>query len=94
MITEKMAFEGKTIVLDGSSFYECQFKGCTLIFNGVLPVTIDACSCDGCKWQFSGPAQNTIAFMQALYASGIKELLEDIIRVIRGENVEHGPVLH
>ncbi len=94
MITEKMAFEDKTIVLDGGSFYECHFKGCTLIFNGVLPVTMDACSFDDCKWQFSGPVNNTIVFMQALYASGAKELLENVFQVIRGEKIEHGPTLH
>ncbi len=94
MITEKMTFESKTIVLDGSSFYTCQFKGCTLIFNGVLPVTMDGCSFDNCIWQFSGPAQNTIQFMQALYAVGGKDLIENTFRNIRGENIEHGPTLH
>ena len=94
MITEKMTFEGKTIVLDGGSFYTCQFKGCTLIFNGILPVTMDTCSFDNCNWQFSGPAQNTITFMQAFYASGGKDLIENTFRAIRGEDIEHGPTLH
>ena len=94
MITEKMTFEGKTISLDGGSFYECHFKGCTLIFNGVLPVTMDACSFDDCKWQFSGPAQNTIGFMQALYAGGAKDLIENTFLNIRGKKVGPGPMLH
>ena len=95
MIAEKMTLEGKTIILDGGSFYACQFKGCTLIFNGVLPVVMERCSFDGdCKWQFSGPAQNTIVFMQALYAGGAKDLIENTFRNIRGESVEQGPTLH
>ena len=94
MIAEEMAFEGKTIVLDGGSFYACQFKNSTLIFNGVLPVAMDGCSFDNCKWQFSGPAQHTIGFMQALYAGGAKDLIENTFRIIRGDNIEDGPALH
>ena len=94
MITEKMTFEGKTIVLDGGSFYACYFKSCTLNFNGVLPVAMHECSFDDCKWQFSGPAQNTIVFMQALYAGGAKDLIENTFQNIRGETVEQGPTLH
>lgn len=94
MIAEKTTFEGKTIVLDGGSFYVCQFKGCTLIFNGVLPVTMDGCSFDNCKWQFSGPAQNTIGFMQALYTGGAKDLIENTFQNIRGKKAGSGPMLH
>ncbi len=94
MIAEKMAFEDKTIVLDGGSFYACKFKNCTLIFSGVLSVTMDGCSFDDCEWQFSGSAENTIRFMQALYAGGAKELIENTFRNIRGEDIEPGPTLH
>ena len=94
MIAEKMAFEGKKIVLDGGSFYACQFKSCTLIYNGMMPVTMDGCSFDNCEWQFAGPALNTFNFMQALYVSGAKDLIENIFRNVRGENVEQGPILH
>ena len=94
MIAKKKTFEGKTIVLDGGSFYACHFKGCTLIFNGVGAVTLDECSFDNCKWQFSGPARNTIKFMQAFYPGGGKDLIENLFRNIRGENTEHGPTLH
>ncbi len=94
MIAENMTFEDKIIVLDGGSFYTCKFKGCTLKFSAVLPVIIDGCSFENCKWQFSGPAQNTIAFMQALYAGGAKDLIENTFRNIRSENVEQGPTLH
>ncbi len=94
MIAEEMTFEGKTVVLDGGSYYACQFKNCTLIFNGVLPVTMDKCSFDNCNWQFSGPAQNTIGFMRGLYTGGAKDLIENIFRNIRGENIENEPALH
>ena len=94
MIAEKLTFEDKSIVLDGGSFYSCQFKGCTLIFNAVLPVTLDGCSFDDCIWKFSGAAQNTVGFMQALYAGGAKDLIENTFRKIRGETVEQGPTLH
>ncbi len=94
MIAEEMVFEGKTIVLDGGSFYACQFNRCKLIYNGMMPVTMDKCSFDNCEWQFAGPALNTIGFMQALYTGGAKDLIENIFRTIRGENVEQGLSLH
>ena len=93
MIAEETVFEGKTIALDGGSFYACEFKSCTLIFSGLLPVVMDGCSFDNCKWQFSGPAQQTTAFMGSLYAGGAKDLIENLFREIRGENVEQEPVL-
>ncbi len=94
MIAEKMAFEGKNIVLDGGSFYACQFNRCKLIYNGMMAVTFDECSFDNCEWQFAGPALNTIGFMQALYAVGAKDLIENTFQNIRGETVEQGPALH
>ena len=94
MIAEKMTFEGKTIVLDGGSFYECQFKGCTLKFSGLLPVTLDGCVFENNKWEFLGPALNTVGFMKALYASGAKDLIENTFRNIRGKKIEHGATLH
>lgn len=93
MIAEKMAFEGKKIVIDGGSFYTCQFKSCTLIYNGMMPVTMDGCSFDDCNWEFGGSALNTLVFMKALYKSGAKDMIENAFRNIRGEKVERGPAL-
>ena len=94
MIAENMTFTGKTIALDGSSFYACDFTDCTLIYNGLLPVTMDGCSFDDCNWQFSGAASNTVGFMKALYAGGAKDLIEATFQNIRGKTPGRGPLLH
>jgi hypothetical protein len=94
MIAENTEFTGRTINLDGGSFHSCQFKGCTMVFNGQMHVVMESCSFDGdCIWQFRGPAQNTIAFMRMLHAGGMAELIENVMDSIRGRTPRTGPTL-
>ncbi len=93
MIAEKKTFKGRTISLDGGSFYSCKFDGCNLVFGGYLPVTLEGSSFNNCEWSFTGPALNTMGFMKALYAAGATDLIENTYRQIRGEE-PGGPILH
>ncbi len=93
MIAENSVFKGRKITIDGGSFYSCQFDGCTLVFSGLMPATLDGCNFNNCSWEFSGPASNTIVFMQAFYAGGGKDLIENIFQTIRGQKVGPGPTL-
>jgi hypothetical protein len=85
MIARKQTFTGATISLDGSSFSECEFNRCTLIFSGFLPVMLQSNSFSNCKWEFAGAAQNTLAFMTALYEGGASDLIEATFDKIRGK---------
>jgi hypothetical protein len=40
---------------------------------------------DGCKWEFNGPAMNTIQFLSAMYKGGSAEVIESTFRAIRGQ---------
>ena len=93
MIAENTTFKGRKINIDGGSFYSCKFDGCTLVFSGLMPTTLEGCSFNNCFWQFSGPASNTLEFMTALYAGGAKDLIENTIRNIRGQKAGSGPTL-
>lgn len=93
MIADNMTFQGKSVTLDGSSFYGCEFDGCILVFNGLLPVILEGCSFSDCSWEFSGPARNTVNFMKALYESGATDLVENTLQDIRGEPTGRGPTL-
>ena len=56
MFARKQKFENVTIFLDGSSFIECNFENCTLIYSGLLPAALNTSSFNNCRWEFSGAA--------------------------------------
>ena len=70
MFARKQKFENVTIFLDGSSFIECTFENCNLIYSGLLPAALNTNSFNNCRWEFSGAAQNTVGFMADLYRAG------------------------
>ena len=94
MIAKEQTFENLTIQLDGSTFINCTFKTCELVYSGLLTVTLNGCAFDNVRWRFTGPAGDTVQFMKALYEGGAAELIENTFRTIRGEAVEQGQTLH
>ena len=85
MFARKQKFENVTIFLDGSSFIECTFENCNLIYSGLLPAALNTNSFNNCRWEFSGAAQNTVGFMADLYRAGAQELIEATFDNIRGK---------
>jgi hypothetical protein len=85
VIARKQKFKDVTIFLDGSSFIECTFERCTFVYSGLMLVALEDNSFKECKWQFSGSAQNTLAFMGALYGGGLHDLIEATFDNIRGK---------
>ncbi len=84
MIAKGQTFTNTKIALDGANFDSCKFDRCVLVYSGLLPVTLQSNSFVDCRWEFSGPAANTVGFMQALYNGGAKELIERTLDAIRG----------
>jgi hypothetical protein len=82
-------FEEQMISIDGGTFRDCEFNDCVLFFSGVLPVDLRGSTFKECRWEFAGPAGNTIGFLRALYHRGETQLIEAIFDNIRGE-AEHG----
>ena len=85
MIAKGQKYSDVTVYLDGSSFYDCTFERCTVVFSSVLPMTLHNPRFIDCKWQATGPAEQTINFMSALYKVGARELIDATFRTIRGE---------
>jgi hypothetical protein len=85
MIVRDQTFEDAKISLDGGSFYSCTLRRCTLVYSGLLPVIFEGGIMDACKWEFNGPAMNTIQFLSAMYKGGSAELVESTFRAIRGQ---------
>ena len=57
--------KGKTIRIDGTAFYGCQFTDCVLIYSGG-EYLLDDCMFPGCTYQFEGPARNTMVFASVM----------------------------
>lgn len=83
MLASKQEFKEMAIHLDGSSFEYCNFEGCTLIFNGVMPPYLKGNSFKDCKWEFAGNADMTLGYIAALYHGGMKDFVEQTFDSIR-----------
>ena len=85
MIARNQTFSDVTVYLDGSSFYDCVFERCTVVFSGVLPAVLNNPRFVDCKWVAAGPADTTINFLTSLYKAGAKDLIEATFDTIRGK---------
>ncbi len=65
---ETSVFKSTVIELDDSSFIDCVFEDCELIYSARGPVRLEQCSFVDCKWSFRGAASDTVNFMKALIA--------------------------
>lgn len=83
MIAHGETFRDTMIAIDGSTFVNCTFEKCVLVYSGLLPACLDGNSFTACRWEFGGPAANTLNFMAALYRSGARDLVELTFQGIR-----------
>jgi len=78
-------FDQQMISVDGGTFRDCEFSGCVLFFSGLLPVDLRGSTFNECRWEFVGPAANTIGFLHALHHRGEAKLIEAVF-----DNIRHG----
>jgi hypothetical protein len=94
MLARNKTFNNMTVVIDGSSFYNCTFNRCKMQFAGLLPGTLEGGTFNDCQWQFAPPASNAIEFMAAIYKLGGAEMIENTFRAIRGDNPKTSTAQH
>ncbi len=95
MLMKNKKIRNTSISLDGGTFEHCDFDQCEIIFSGYLPVRFAHCKFgSNVKWTFAGPANNTIQVMQAIYAAGATELIENAFEQIRGNAPKSDRTLH
>ena len=85
----KNKYKNVPVKLDNNEFVECEFIGCTMEYTGLGPVSLSGCTFENVKWVFSGPAQNTLQFLGAIYngmGEGGKKLVEHIFEQIKNQN--------
>ena len=79
-------YEGGTVQLDNNEFIRCKFQKCRLVFGGTGPVSMVECEFIEVSWEFTGPAQNTLVFLRAMYhgmGDGGEKLVESTFDNIR-----------
>lgn len=82
----EQTFNGVTVNMDGNAFDRCQFANCTLVYSGGEIPSMQNCSLDGCRWNFTDAAQRTLQFLHALYNDpAAKPLVEQIFEAVRGK---------
>jgi hypothetical protein len=60
MSLEKKRFGAERVLVDNGVFKDCLFEGSTLVyFGGVIP-HMENCDMRGVKFEFGGPAKNTV----------------------------------
>jgi hypothetical protein len=87
MIADGQTFKKQRICLDGASFQNCTFEECELIYSGLMPTVLQNNTMRDCRWQFAGPAQNTMGFLTMLYGGGAKDLIEATFTSIRNGSI-------
>jgi hypothetical protein len=61
-------FGAERVILDGGTFVDCAFEGSTLVyFGGGIP-EIDRCRLTDVRFEFEGPAKNTVELLRWLRA--------------------------
>ncbi len=85
-------FTRREISIDGSSFVDCEFVDCKLVFGATAPVTFDGCTFDGSEWVFEGAASSTLEFLSVL-SRGLEgegqDLIEGIFQSVKEGSLQH-----
>ena len=81
-ITDKN-FADQEVRLDGREFVGCTFERCKLIYGGGLPFFIGGNAINGCNFEFTGSALNTLNTLRMLHHSGMGEVVDAVMTGIR-----------
>lgn len=85
-IVENQKFIEERITLDNKHFKNCIFEKTIMVYSGTGPVGLTGCNFFEAKWQFEGPAQETLKFLAGLYhgaGEGGKILVETTFNNVR-----------
>lgn len=70
MVIKNYTFEAEPVVLDFHEYRHCTFRKCRLVYCGYSAVTADNCRFEDCRWEFQGPALQTLHLLATLQKSG------------------------
>ncbi len=79
-------YKNTKVTLDNNEFSYCTFENCVMEFAGTGPVALTNCTFNKVSWTFSGPAENTLKFMKAMYhgmGEGGRQVIEKTFEEIK-----------
>lgn len=79
-----VAYTHETVVLDGETFSDCEFRKCRLVYSGGPPPHFDGCRFDECEWRLEGPAAQTLEHLKVVWNAGGKATVQALIKEITG----------
>lgn len=75
------AFSNETIVIDGQSFLDCEFRSVTLIYEGGIVPQFRGCTLADCTWRFEAAADRSLQVLRIMHQIGPNQLRADIDRL-------------
>jgi hypothetical protein len=76
---------GDSVVLDGQSFHDCDFRGSQAVYRGGDLPEFHNCQLTQVNWHLEGAADNTLVFLRFLFTTGNQGLVNEIIKSLRGD---------
>jgi len=87
---ENQPYSKKRLSLDGNTYVNCHFDGCTLVYAGGEFPRMTGCSVVNGTWKLEGAASNTIDFLALLHDED-PESVQGFLDFIAGKNRARGP---
>jgi hypothetical protein len=77
-------YNHETVILDGESFTDCEFRDCRLTYSGGEVPLFSGCRFDDCEWRMEGAAARTLDHLKAVWGVGGKAAVQSLIKTITG----------
>jgi len=81
-MTSGVSYNHETVVLDGETFSDCEFRDCRLVYSGGPPPVFENCKFHGCDWKQDDAAVRTLAYLKTLWTAGEKATVQALIKDI------------
>ena len=75
-------FSHETVVLDGETFADCEFRDCRLVYAGGEAPAFTGCKFVDCDWKYEDAAARTLAHLKAVWNAGGKASVQALIKDI------------
>lgn len=82
-------FRNTRVQLDNINYVNCSFDGCAVVYSGGGPIGLNSCNFTNCRWEFDGPAANTLKFLTLMYKVQ-PELIESVFESVRRGGPQEG----
>ena len=75
-------YNHETVVLDGETFSDCEFRDSRLVYSGGEVPSFSRCKFDGCEWKLDDSAARTLTYLRQMWEVGAKAPVQSLIKDI------------